>query len=50
MRKCGKCNVGTIKWVSKGIYEWYACNHCGFKTEKTIMKGMENPYKRTKWT
>ena len=47
-KKCGKCNSGEIRAVNKGIYYWYKCNNCDFKTEKQIIKGLENPYNRGK--
>lgn len=37
--KCGKCNIGNIKRVYKGIYEWHVCCNCDFKTEKKIRYG-----------
>lgn len=46
--KCGKCNIGHIKYVYKGIHEWRVCNNCDFKTEKKIRYCLENPYKRGK--
>jgi hypothetical protein len=34
--KCGKCNIGKLKYNEKGIYFWYTCNNCDYETRKEV--------------